>query len=120
MQKTLSYPVCAPSIVAFLCIIAVVGPIPETVAQERSAAWKERAQQSRQQYEQYMEQQREQIRAFAREQGQEFQAMIDRAQQAGIPRRLTNDTGEIVAVLCALSADAREASPTRKSFFMIY
>lgn len=84
------------------CAILLLGSISDAAAQQRSEAWKERAQRSRQQYEQYMERRRDQIRAFAREQKKEFQAMIEQARQAGIPRRLKNDAGETVAVLYAL------------------
>lgn len=87
------------SIFVLCCAILLIGLVSDAVAQERSEAWEKRAQRSRQQYEQYMERQRDQIRAFARKQRKEFQAMIERARRTGIPIRLKNDTGEVVAVL---------------------
>jgi len=87
---------------ALFCTILLIGSVTDVAAQQRSEAWKERAQRSRQQYEQYMDQRREKIRAFARKQRKEFQEMIEQARQAGIPRRFKNDSGETVAVLYAL------------------
>jgi hypothetical protein len=81
------------------CGILLAGLIPDASAQGRSEAWKERAQRSQQQYEQYMERRREAIQKFAREQKRKFRAMIERARRAGVPTRLTNDAGTVVAVL---------------------
>ncbi len=88
---------------AILCSILLLGNASTASAQDTSSVWQRRAERSRQQYEREMAARRDKILAFARKQHEEFEAAVARAKRRGIPLRLKNESGEVVAAFDGFS-----------------